>query len=37
MKLMIMRFSLIGCYLLLLRPKYVTQHPILEHPQPTFL
>jgi len=25
------------CYLVPLRPKYSPQHPILEHPQPTFL
>jgi hypothetical protein len=26
-----------SCYLISLRPKYLTQHPVLEHPQPTFL
>ena len=25
------------CYLVPLRPKYSPQHPILKHPQPTFL
>jgi hypothetical protein len=25
------------CYLVLLRPKYSPKHPILRHPQPTFL
>jgi hypothetical protein len=25
------------CYLVPLRPEYPPQHPILEHPQPTFL
>jgi len=24
------------CYVFLLKPKYSPQHPILEHPQPTF-
>jgi hypothetical protein len=26
-----------SCYLVPLRPKYSPQHPILKHPQPTFL
>ena len=30
-------FSPLPCYLVLLRPKYLSQHPILRHPQPTFL
>ena len=25
------------CYLVPLRPKYLPQHPILEHPQPMFV
>ena len=36
-KLLIMYFSALPCYLVLFRPKYSPQHPILEHPQPTFL
>jgi hypothetical protein len=31
-----MYFSPLPYYLILLRPKY-SQHPILQHPQPTFL
>ena len=26
----------LSCYLVLLRPKYSPQHPVLKHPQPTF-
>jgi hypothetical protein len=37
MKLLIMKFSPLPCYLVSLRPKYSPQHPILKHPQPTFL
>jgi hypothetical protein len=37
MKLLIMKFSPLPCYLVPLRPKYSPQHPILKHPQPTFL
>jgi hypothetical protein len=37
MKLLIMRFSPLPCYLVLLRPKYSPQYPILKHPQPTLL
>ena len=37
MKLLIIVSSQLTCYLDLLRPKYPPQHPILEHPQPTFL
>jgi hypothetical protein len=36
-KLLIMKFSPLPCYLVPLRPKYSPQHPILLHPQPTFL
>jgi hypothetical protein len=32
-----MESSPLPCYLVPLRPKYPTQHPILEHPQPMFL
>jgi hypothetical protein len=32
-----MKFSLLPCYLVPLRPKYSPQHPILKHPQPTFV
>jgi len=35
-KLLIIQSSLFPYYLALLRPKY-SQHPILKHPQPTFL
>jgi hypothetical protein len=31
------QFPILHCYLVLLRPKYPPQHPILEHPQPMFL
>jgi hypothetical protein len=37
MKLFIMNFSSLPCYLVPLRPKYSPQHPIVKHPQPTFL
>jgi len=33
-KLLIMKFSPLPCYLVPLRPKYSPQHPILKHPQP---
>jgi hypothetical protein len=36
MKLLLMYFSLLPCYLAPLRPKYSPQHPILENSQPTF-
>jgi len=36
-KLLITLFSSFPCYLVPLRPKYSPQHPILKHPQPTFL
>ena len=36
-KLLIMQFSPFNCYLVSVRPKYSPQHPILKHPQPTFL
>jgi len=26
----------VPCYIVLLRPKYLAQHPIFEHPQPMF-
>ena len=31
-KLLIIQFSPLPCYLVLLRPKYSSQHPILKHP-----
>ena len=34
-KLFIMSFSPLSCYLVPLRPKYSSQHPILKHPKPT--
>ena len=37
MKLLIMQFSPVSYYLLLLRPKYLPQHSILDRPQPKFL
>jgi hypothetical protein len=36
-KLVILQFPLIPCYLFRVRPKYLPQHPILEHPQSLFL
>ena len=36
-KLLTMWFSTLLCYLVLPRPKYSPQHPILKHPHPTFL
>jgi len=36
-KLLIMQFSPLPCYLVPLWPKYSPQHSILHHPQPTFL
>ena len=36
-KLLIMWLSPLSCYPVPLRPKYSPQHPILKHPQPTFL
>jgi hypothetical protein len=36
-QLLIMYFSPFPCHLVPLRPKYSPQHPILKHPQPTFL
>jgi hypothetical protein len=35
-KLLIMSLSPLPCHLVLLRPKYSSQHPILKHPQPMF-
>jgi hypothetical protein len=32
-----MQFYPLSCYLVPLRPKYYLEHPILRHPQPTFL
>ena len=32
-----MLFSPFPFYLVPLRPKYYPQHPVLKHPQPTFL
>jgi hypothetical protein len=37
MKLLIMKFSRLSSYLVPFRPKYSPQHPILKHPQFTFL
>ena len=37
MNLLSMLFLPIPCYFLPLRPKYVPEHPILEHPQPFLL
>jgi hypothetical protein len=37
LKLIIMYFSPLPCYLGPLRPQYSPQHPILKHPQPMFL
>ena len=36
-KLLVMYFSPLPCYLVLLRTKYLPQHPIHRHPQPIFL
>jgi hypothetical protein len=36
-KLLNMKFSSLPCYLVSLWPKYYPQHPILKHPQLTFL
>ena len=36
-KLVLMYFCPLPCYSAPLRPKCSTQHPILKHPQPTFL
>ena len=36
-KLDVTQSSLLSCYLVFLRPKFPTQHPILENPQPMFL
>ena len=36
-KLLIMQFSPLPCYLVPLRSKYSPQHPIHKHPQPRFL
>jgi hypothetical protein len=36
MKLLVMKFSLLSCSLLPLRPKYSPQHPILKHLQTMF-
>ena len=33
MKLLIMLFSPLICYIIPLRPKYFPQHPVLKHPQ----
>ena len=35
-KILILQFSLLPCYLVPLRPKYSPRHPILKHSQPTF-
>jgi len=36
-KLLIMYFSLLPCYLIPLRPKYSPKHPVFTHPQSTCL
>jgi len=36
-QLLIMQFPPLPCYLVPPRPKYSSQHPILKHPQTTFL
>ena len=36
-KILIMQFSPLPCYLVPLRPKYSPQHPILKLSQPTFI
>ena len=36
MKLFVMQYPHIRCYLLSRRPKYLPQHPILEHSHPIF-
>jgi len=36
-KLLIMCFYPLSCYLVPLKPKYSFQHPVLKHPQPTLL
>jgi hypothetical protein len=36
-QLFIMLFYALSFYLVRLRPKYSSQHPIRKHPQPTFL
>ena len=36
-KLHVIQLHPLPCYLVPLRPKYFSQHPILIHPQPTFL
>ena len=36
-KLLIIQFPPLPCYLVPLKPKYSPQNPILEHPQPVFL
>jgi hypothetical protein len=36
-QLLIVWFSPLPCYLVLPRPKYSPQYPILTHPQPAFL
>jgi len=37
MKVLIMQWSSPTCYYLPLRPRYLRQHSILEHPQSVFL
>jgi len=36
-QLLLMQLCAVSCYLVPFRPKYLPQHPILEHPQPTSL
>jgi len=36
-KLLVMKSSVLACYLFPLRPKYPPHHTILEQPQPMFL
>jgi len=35
MKSLVMKIFPFSCHLVPLRAKYLSQHPILEHPQPT--
>ena len=35
-KFLIMQFSQVSSHFLSVRPVYLSQHPVLEHPQPKF-
>ena len=37
MKIFIMQSTPVSCYFVRLRPKYIPKHPILKHPQPSYL